>query len=235
MARYSDENVINTALKAMGEAGRDYCNWTNGYVAPWKAPEYIFTTFIAKAIAARPFNPGVYCEYNSKEAIYWANKQKRGRKLSMLTDGSRADILVTTKTDDTFRQVIEVKRRVWTSAQIKVDVNRIGDVLGAKGNSTIKSGLSVFLFCYEGKTEKEARDNRLKAISANSLSRFQRDKDKSKNRKKYWLIEGCEEAVSCRTLTYDFRLVYSTRPRIWKDSDNKYWAWSPCGLMLRPS
>lgn len=235
MARYSDEDITNTALKAMAEAGKNYCTWTNDYVAPWKAPEYIFTTAIAQKIAARPFSHGVYCEFNSKEAMYWANKRKFGRNLSKLTDGSRTDILVTTKADDTFRQIIEVKRRVWTSAQIKVDVNRICDVLGPRGNSTIKSGLSIFLLCYEGDTEKEAKENLSKAVEANRLSKFQRDKAESKNRRDYWLIDGGEEAVKFRKLKFKFELVHSTKPRVWKDSDNKYWAWNPYGLLLTPT
>lgn len=228
---YSNDKVLETALSAMMTAGVQYEKWTKGNYAPWQAPEYVYTTSIAKSVAGLPFKPGVYCEFNSAKAISWANKEEFGRKLAKLTRKSRSDILVTNANDD-FKYLIEVKRRVWTKNVLKNDMVRIPDLIGPKKASTISSGASVFFICYSGKTEKDARDSLDSFLTENRKNLT----DLKKYRANAWLIRGAREYLKRRKFNVKLRPGPIVRKYVSEvDGEKCVWAWTACALEVKPT
>ncbi len=228
--KYSNEVVLDTSLSAMTSAGFSYEKWTKGNYAPWQAPEYIYTTNIAQSVAALPFKPGVYCEYNSKDAISWANKASFGRRLAKLTSRSRSDILVANANDD-FRYIIEVKKRVWSKTKIENDVGRIPDIIVPNKASTVSSGASVFFVCYSGESQKDARGKLDEFITANSknysdVKRYDTDA---------WLIRGAKEYLGSRKFSVKLHVDNIIRQYVAVGDDEETdWAWTSCALEIKP-
>lgn len=229
--KYSNEVVLDAALSAMMKAGLRYEKWTKSNYAPWQAPEYVYTTNIAQSVAGLSFKPGVYCEFNSKDAISWANKASFGRKLAKLTSKSRSDILVANANED-FRYIIEVKKRVWTKNKIKNDVGRIADIIGPNKASTVASGASVFFVCYSGENRKDSRHKLDEFIAANSKN----FSDIKKYENDAWLIKGARDYLKSRKFSVKLRAGPIVREYVAVgDEKDTVWAWTSCALEIKPT
>ena len=233
--RISESGILSTSLAAMMTAGRRYERWTNGYIFPWKAPEYIYTTTVAQEIAKEPYSPRVYYEYRSKYAKSEANIAGHGLRNKELKDLSRTDIIIDGK-DDVPRHAIEVKRRVWTIHQITKDINRLADLVASKETTRIRSGICLFFLCSWADSRSEAKE-KLKNTLEENFARSATDRRASELGSGF-LISGAHNALKGRrdyqvNLSKADKLAYNLG--INEDEREFHWAWTSAALVVKPA
>ena len=214
------------------KAGRRYEDWTIGYFAPWRGPEYIYTTTVAQEIAKQPYRPNVYCEYNSKDAKKGSNLTHHRLPNRQLGDGSRTDILIT-GSDDKFRHAIEVKKRVWNSSIIAIDMKRLADLVVRKNATTIRSGISIFFICYEGDSRRKAKE-KLETKLKENCARSATDRRASEPDGPGFLISGAREALKNHN-ECQVNLHKSDDIAIYEEDQFTYWAWTSAALVVKPA
>lgn len=156
--RFRLQKVVEAALAGMARAGSLYGRWSDREVRPWKAPEYLFVAKAAEEIAELRFRPIVLCESNARNAIL-QSRTKRGRHIKEITKGSRADINIHTRTTGNLMGVIEMKRDIWTFAQIKKDVRRVRAIMGDdRAASSCYFGMIAFTVNSSAATLQKAKD-----------------------------------------------------------------------------
>jgi hypothetical protein len=180
MARYSNKEVIETAIRSMRNAGYAYSRWTGKEIAPWYAPEYVYCVKVAEAIAQLKFKPRVYCEFNAVETLEYAvDEYAHDLDNSVLTDKSRFDLIIGTKADTT-KCVIELKRNVHIAKQIVRDVARLSEAVNQRNDSDIDAGVSLFTVAINNQSAAKARTNleeRVQRIFADTKEQIRGIKD----------------------------------------------------------
>ena len=231
-SRISESGILRTSLAAMMKAGRSYKRWTNGYFAPWRGPEYIYTTTVAQEIAKQPYSPRVYCEYRSKYAKSEANLAGHGFPNRELTALSRTDILIAGK-DDFPRHAIEVKRRVWTTTQVQKDIHRLADFVPSENAISIRSGICLFFLCYDASTRSEAKEKLENKLEEN-LARSVTDRRAFERDDPGFLITGVRKTLK-RRKNYRVSLLKGNEIAIYESEyEPKSWAWTSVALVVKP-
>lgn len=193
------DDVVKTALKTMTNQAEEYCNsgkWNWGEVAPWKAPEYLYTVAIGRKLAG-PAARGVYFEHNIPKLVKMA---KTGSGAPKKPKKTRCDIAIKDGKTAIPRMCIEVKSRF----QIDDDVDLCRLVVRGKSKSQLRDAAVIFIACaqnkeimrknYDGWRKKWCEENeRIVALDgkgkvAKSFNKikFHKYKDEQKPQQKPW-------------------------------------------------
>ena len=138
---YPLAEIIENALRGIAAAQKDYARWS-GDCWLWEAPEYLITTYVARALARHTANP-YYITLESKvgDVIEEAGGIGPGRRPKALNLNGKFDLLIWWGNGKP-RAPVEIKRHVRGFADIRDDVKELCTVL--RKNKNIKFGLLAY-------------------------------------------------------------------------------------------
>ena len=114
--------IVKTTLRAIAQAHGDYKSWSGGDWL-WKAPEYMATTSIARALHRLPVVKYVTMENNVRDAIEDAGGSLVGRPNRKLNLEGRFDLVVWNTRGP--RALIEVKTNPRAYAPLCDDIHEL--------------------------------------------------------------------------------------------------------------
>ena len=159
----NDDEILATVGAALTDASEQYHEWSNGY---WigEAPEYLINVFLVKhfsKLRTSRLSDGVRFSASLEEPrsnlMVRAGARKRGRPHSDLRGPGKADETVWESINEVEKPVLvfEVKKGVWTTAQIDADVRALEQfLLGAEAGSSIVAGVMVYYREWEDRAKE---------------------------------------------------------------------------------
>lgn len=149
----SKKVIVSTILEGFSDAQNSYEKWTGGFWL-WKAPEYLISATVARAIAEIDGAKFVTLEHGATSTLEVAGAKGVGRLEKNIREDGRVDILVWWG-GDTPRAVIEIKNQIYAIDQYRKDIERITSMLKRNSHdSSLEFGVFAF---YESATDGEKK------------------------------------------------------------------------------
>lgn len=147
--------VLEISLREMTRMGHEYSTeWTNTWMRPWDAPEYVYTTAIGRSIRAA--TPGcVFLELNIDTLKQDSrNAGLRGAKSKTTTKQSKVDVAVYRTKDGYPIFCMEVKKSHTDKKEIKDDIKRCQEMVISAAQGSLNEAAVVF-FAHQKRSEKK--------------------------------------------------------------------------------